>query len=301
VPVPETVFIDALIRDRVRHPPGAEAAAELGLPPGVPPPQRWQLRTLRASIRELADYSLSGIWYACRRARVRLRQARPRLFSPDPAYLAIRQRLLDLLCALAADPEHIVLVFLDEMGYLRWPQPAPTLTLQAPEPVPTTSPAGKEAKHRVAGMLDAWTGRVLFVDADVVGRDRLKLLYRNLDAAYPDATRIIVVQDNWPIHAHADLDEQLAALPRIERFWLPTAAWWLNPIEKLWRKLRQEVLRLHRLAGDWLSVHRAVRLFLRQFAQGSHALLEEVGLLGEGALARARRGLLPTTDLCSEK
>ena len=35
--------------------------------------------------------------------------------------------------------------------------------------------------------------------------------------------------------------EALFQWPRIEPVWLPTYAPWLNPIEKLWRWLRQEV------------------------------------------------------------
>ena len=196
---------------------------------------------------------------------------------------------MDCLIEAARSPGRVVVVFLDEMGYFRWPQPARTWADEAPAAPPHTRPQGKEAKHRIAGMLETQTGRVLTVDGHDAGRDRLALLYRNLDRAYPDAERIYVVQDNWPVHTHADLDAQLAKLPRIQRVWLPTAAWWLNPIEKLWRKLRQEVLRLHRAADDWDELRRAVRRFLRQFADGSQDLLHEVGLLGDGLLAQALR------------
>lgn len=268
----------------------------MGLPDGVPMPDRWQLRTIRASVPALAPMSLSGVWYACQRAGVRLRRARPRCYSPDPAYQEKVDALMAALRDAAADPAHVVLVFLDEMSYLRWPQPAPSFAQAAPEPAPRTSPSGKEAKHRIGGMLDAWNGRVLFVDHQVVGRERLATLYRQLNRAYPDATRIIVVQDNWSIHAHADLTALLTELPRIERLWLPTAAWWLNPIEKLWRKLRQEVLRLHRRADDWSGLHQAVRRFLRQYAAGSQELLRYVGLLGTGELAHALHPL-KVTDL----
>ena len=43
----------------------------------------------------------------------------------------------------------------------------------------------------------------------------------------------------------------MADLPRLEIAWLPTDSPWLNPIEKLWRWLPQDVLTLHRLADDW--------------------------------------------------
>jgi transposase len=283
----EAVFVDAQIRERLHYPPGAEAAAELDLPDDVAPPDRWQLRTIRASIPALAGYSLAGVWAACQRAGVRLRTAWPRAYSPDPDYLAKEQALQAALAEVAAAPDEVVLVFLDEMGYMRWPQGGRTFAHEAPAPTPRTSPSGREAKHRVAGLLDAWTGRVLFIDNDIVGRDRLALLYRRLDRAYPQAKRIYVVQDNWSVHAHQDIDAVLRTRPRIQRLWLPIGAWWLNPIEKLWRKLRQEVLRLHRLAEDWLAVHRAVRRFLRGFTDGSEVLLRYVGLLGDGPLAQA--------------
>jgi hypothetical protein len=63
----------------------------------------------------------------------------------------------------------------------------------------------------------------------------------------------------------------------------------LHPIEKLWRWLRQGVLKRHRLAGDWAALCQRVRTFLDQFAAGSHEVLRSVGLLGEGRLAQARR------------
>jgi hypothetical protein len=60
---------------------------------------------------------------------------------------------------------------------------------------------------------------------------------------------------------------------------LPTYASWTNPIEKLWRKLRQEVLHLHRLADRLEELRAAVRRFLDRFAHSSLELLCYVGLL----------------------
>ena len=55
----------------------------------------------------------------------------------------------------------------------------------------------------------------------------------------------------------------------------------------VWRWLRQDILKLHRLAGDAKGLRQRVNDFLDQFAQGSRALLRYVGLLGEGQLAKA--------------
>lgn len=134
--------------------------------------------------------------------------------------------------------------------------------------------------------------------------------YQRLRAAYPQAECIYVVQDNWPVHVHPDLlvalqpqtTQWLRATPpnwpltpsaAAVRKWghlhlpiqavpLPTYASWLNPIEKLWRWLKQEVLHLHRLADDLpelrTAIDRFLDRFLDRFASGSDQLLRYVGL-----------------------
>jgi hypothetical protein len=53
---------------------------------------------------------------------------------------------------------------------------------------------------------------------------------------------------------------------------------WCNPIEKLWRKLRQDVTPLHRWADDLETLRTEIDRFLDQFAQGSLERLRHVGL-----------------------
>jgi transposase len=66
---------------------------------------------------------------------------------------------------------------------------------------------------------------------------------------------------------------------RLTPLFLPTYASWLNPIEKLWRWLKQDVLHLHRLAHDLMKLRQRVLDFLDQFTSGSQPLLHYVGLL----------------------
>jgi hypothetical protein len=139
---------------------------------------------------------------------------------------------------------------------------------------------------RISGAL---TGQVTYRDAYLMGRERVSAFYHQLVATYPHARRLYVVQDNWSIHTHPEVLATVDRLPQVTPVWLPTYAPWLNPIEKLWRWLRMDVLRLHRLAGDWAALHARVNAFLDQFAAGSDALLHYVGLLGDGCLAEARR------------
>ena len=74
----------------------------------------------------------------------------------------------------------------------------------------------------------------------------LRRFYREVLAAYPAAERIDIAQDNWPVHFHQAILSELSGT-RIRLLRLPTYAPWTNPIEKVWRKLNQEVLHQHRL------------------------------------------------------
>ena len=61
---------------------------------------------------------------------------------------------------------------------------------------------------------------------------------------------------------------------------LPTYASWLNPIERLWRWLKQKVLHLHPYAGEWERLKGGVRQFPNRFTSGSEWLLQYTGLSG---------------------
>ena len=65
----------------------------------------------------------------------------------------------------------------------------------------------------------------------------------------------------------------------IHPVYLPTYASWLNPIEKLWRWLKADVLHGHEFAHNIQLLHQTVTQFLDQFSSPSPALLRYVGLL----------------------
>ena len=276
------------LRDRLQHAPGEEARQELAPTADGPAPSRWTLRGVRASFPWLKDYTLSGVWRVLHRQGLHIRAAQVRQHSPDPEYLAKLEHLLACLRDAAAHPDEVVLVFLDEMGYYRWPKEGCTWSQSAPAPAPLADRDGPNNKQwRVIGALNALSGRVDYLDAYIIGREKVIRFYHQLVAAYPNTRQLYVVQDNWSIHTHPEVQAALEALPQIEPVWLPTYAPWLNPIEKLWRWLREQVLTLHRLAGDWDALRERVNAFLDQFAAESHALLQYVGLSGEGKLAQA--------------
>ena len=251
-------------------------------------PSRWRLASIGAAVPWLEGYSVSGVWRVLQRNQLGLRSAQVQQYSPDPAYLAKEAHLLACLRQTAQQPAHTVLLFLDEMGYSRWPQPAPVWGAQAPSAPPLADrQQSKQQQWRIVGVLNALTGQVDYLAGYVVGRAKLSAIYERIVQRYAWADHIFVAQDNWSIHSHPDVLATVAAFPQLEPLWLPTYAPWLNPIEKLWRWLRQDVLHMHPWAADWPRLQQAVHAFLDQFAAGSQALLRYVGLAGHGKLAQA--------------
>lgn len=236
---------------------------------------RWRCRDLREVCECLTSYSTSGIAKALHRLKLRLKRGRLRLHSPDPDYAA-KKAAIDRALALARTyPRRVTLIYGDEAGCYRQPTLGACWFPHGEEPTAPQS-TRSNTRYRLGGGLDAVTGRVTYVAGSVVGVDKLIQLLRKLRATYPDRY-LFVVWDNWPVHQHADVLAEAQRL-RIRILWLPTYAPWLNPIEKLWRQLKQTELHHHRLADRWDDLKRRIIGFLDQFAHGSDALLRYVGL-----------------------
>jgi transposase len=263
---------------------------------------RWTLAALLVVFRAWRVQTRAGLWQLLRRLKIRRKRARPHVHSPDRAYGAKLRAIHLQLGPSLPDPTSVVFVFEDEFTLFRHPSLAPAYEQQG-HVQPLAELGWKtNATWRWAAALNAWTGQVTFHDAHTLNVANLVKFYTKVQHAYPAAQLIKLAQDNWPVHVHPDV---LAALqpqafpwglhrpgnwpttpsPKalrlnlpIQLWGLPTYASWTNPIEKLWRLLRQAVLHVHRFADDWLGLRQAVAAFLAQFAQGSVELLRYVGL-----------------------
>lgn len=156
---------------------------------------------------------------------VQLRMGRHQAYSPDPEYQPKRQRLLSVLAQAGADASHSIVLFLDQMGYHRWPEPAVDWAQAAPAAPPVAERAqSKESNWRLMGALNALTGQVHYLDNYIVGRKQVIAMFEQLDQAYRQAQHIYLVLDNWSIHSHPDVLAALEQMPRLEPVWLPTYA-----------------------------------------------------------------------------
>ncbi len=269
---------------------------------------RWTLEAIQRECDWLAQRTVSGVWRVLKRLGIHYKRARSYIHSPDPNYEAKLATVQAWLRRARAEPGRYVVLFQDEFTYYR--QPTEALAYEAAGAYQALARRSyrSNSQRRVAATLDALTGRVIHLQRSRLGVEALVDFYQLVAEAYPDCKTIFLVQDNWPLHFHADV---LAALqpqifnwplhvpshwprePRpkarrldlpIQVLQLPTYASWTNPIEKLWRWLRQDVLHLHRYADRWPQLWDKVTEFLDQFADGSEALLRYVGLAGEANL-----------------
>jgi hypothetical protein len=263
---------------------------------------RWTLSGLADACDWLEGVSASGVYRVLHRFQIHYKRAQGHLFSPDPDY---RAKLADIQTILASSqqaPERIVVVFADEIGIYR--QPTLAQAYEGSGPLQPQAELGHRTNLcvRVAGGLQAFTGQVTYQMKSKFTISAMVGFYEALANAYPSAEVLYVILDNWPLHYHPDvlaaLEPQEFKYPLhppgnwptepskkarrlnlpIQLVLLPTYAPWTNPIEKLWRRLRQEELHLHRFGDHWEALKQCVRTYLNGFAQGSLELLRYVGL-----------------------
>lgn len=239
---------------------------------------RWRLQDVGRVLHWLQGYSDAGIYKVLKRLGFSKKQALNFIRSPDPNYRFKWQRILAAYQEALTNPEQVVLLFQDELTYYRRARLKKRWQSRGKKPVRHAQATGSNTKARITATLDALTGRVLFLQRSKVGRKALAQFYEQIRRAYPQASRIYLVQDNWPIHFHPDVLTAVSA-NKLTLLCLPTYASWLNPIEKLWRWLRQDVLHDHDDAKSFKRLRKRVAAWLEQFSQRSLNLLYYVGIL----------------------
>jgi transposase len=225
----------------------------------------------------LAALSDSGIHRLLRRLELRYRRGQEHVHSPDPDYRTKLAALAQANREAKASSGRVILLYLDELTYYRRPSVARCHQRCGGPGVYAEQGYGRNRKGRVIGALEAHAGQWHHWQGDRAGVQELIRFYRGLVAAYPEAETIYVAQDNWPVHFLPKVLASLEGTPvRLVR--LPTYAPWTNPVEKVWRKLKQELLHQHDYQDDWAGLREAVQQWLQRAAQDPQALRRYTGL-----------------------
>jgi transposase len=241
---------------------------------------RWRLQDIGQALSWLAGHTQPGIYRVLKRLGFSRKRALGFIRSPDREYQAKWRRILQAFEEAAYHPERTVLLFMDEVTYYRRPEGAPAYHRRGKSQPRALDAPQYNAQTRIVAVLNALTGQVTYLQRSQIGKAELRRFYAQLRAVYPWAERIYVAQDNWPVHKLPEVLQALCA-QRLVPLFFPTYASWLNPIEKLWKWLKQEVLRMHRWAAQLDQLRLAVTEFLDRFSQPSASLLRYTGLMSE--------------------
>lgn len=271
---------------------------------------RWTLDTILSACDWLRLSTPSGLHKLMDRLGITYKRGRQHIMSPDPHYLGKIAYIDGLAERVRASYGQEVLLYLDEVTCYRNPSVANCYERRGKAQAFAELGQGTDKQIPVLGALDMMDGRVIYTQVDSIDAKVLVELYRRIAGIYASAERIHIVQDNRPVHCHANvlvaLEEQTYpwAFYRPDNWsdkpaesavkqWghldlpiqivpLPVYASWANPIEKLWRKLKQDLIHMHRYSGNIAELREAILDFLDQFANGSHSLLRYVGLATPG-------------------
>lgn len=285
---------EAELQQLVRHPPQLIDKHET----------RWTLRTIGKAISWLRDKSVAGVHQILTRFGISYKRGRIYIHSPDTEYAQKLESVQTALQLVKQTPDTHVAFYQDEFAFYRQPTVAKDWTQTGEKTPLARHHLGSEATCYGLGALNAHTGDLVYQQTEKVTVVATHTFYAQICHRYPYAERIYLIQDNRPVHLHLNLldallpqttsfakpvppswvekrSEKIGVLSQlpIEILQLPTYAPWTNPIEKLWRWVRQSVLHLHRLSDDWESLQQRVLAFMAQFEGGSQELLRYVGLL----------------------
>jgi DDE superfamily endonuclease len=240
---------------------------------------RWRLADLASRLIGVGVkvFSRSGVREVLRRLDIRYRRGWAYQVSPDPLATIKLEWIAAIQARATQHPAEVVVLWMDELTIYRLPSAASVWTDGAGRGPKMKLVTGSNTDARIVGALNARTGQLHYLLRSQAGVHELPLFYRALRQAYPTAQEIYVIQDCWPVHFLPEVNQAANAL-QITLVPLPTYASWRNPIEKVWRYLKQEVLHMHSWADVWATLKQEVARFLDRFVQPNSILLHYVGL-----------------------
>jgi len=246
----------------------------------------WTLERIRQQIPWLNGetgkkrVSISGVSKILKRLGVCFKRGRASVHSPDLQYdkkMAVIQHahLLNI-----HDPKRFPMVYEDEMTYYRRPEVGKDWGTRGKRGAKgANQAAGTATASRIAGCIDVQTGKIIARQRSTFVVKEMYRFFYYIEQHYPEAEKIFVVLDNWPVHFHACVKENLArGAKKIVLLPLPTYAPWENPIEKVWLHLKKDVLVHHTLLKNWKQLKENVNTWFQPYQQGSQDLLYSVGL-----------------------
>jgi len=182
-----------------------------------------------------------------------------------------------------AQEKHAYILFGDEASFPQWGTLSYTWAPRGQQPVVKTS--GKRKGYKVFGLIDYFTGRFFYQCT----QERLaSASYQEFLQAVLRQTRkpILLIQDGAKYHTSKSTREFFARhAARITVFNLPSYSPDYNPIEKLWKKIKQKETHLHYFP-TFASLMNKVEEAMVRFVNAPKEVLSLFGFYEELATAQ---------------
>jgi transposase len=181
-----------------------------------------------------------------------------------------------------AQERQALLLFGDEASFPQWGTLTYTWARRGQQPTVKTS--GKRKGYKVFGLIEYFTGRLFYQGQ--AGRLNSTAYIAFLKGVLEQTTRpIILIQDGARYHTSAETTAFFAQqTARLHVFQLPTYSPDYNPIEKLWKKIKQHDTHLHYFP-TFEALTEKVEQALLTFAKAPEEILALCGLPTEWAKA----------------
>jgi len=226
----------------------------------------------------MARLTLGGICQMLRRFDLCYKRGRQHVHSPDLLYDEKLEQIALARALAQMTPDRVIFLYLDEHTANLRPLVGRTYRDKSKPGEKATGATSRTV--RLAGALDVASGQVLVRRRESFNVKEMYRFFYHIEQHYPQADVIYIALDNWPVHFHPYVKENLERIDsKIRLLPLPTYAPWTNPIEKFWLKLNREFMKQHRYGQDFQVFCDALDLWLDKHRQESAALLHEVGLL----------------------
>ncbi len=240
---------------------------------------RWTLKLLAETVPSLKGFTPAGVQQALKRCDIHYKRGQPWMLSPDPEFGKKKLVITAALEHARRYPGRVVMVFQDEASFYRQPSQGRLWAASGRAQPHMSWSHRSNTLVRAAGCLDAITGHTHVMQAKRIDLARLQQFYRQVLEAYPEALMIYMVEDNWPVHKHPTIQAFLDKHPRLQVLYLPTYAPRLNPIEKLWRWVRQVLCHAHPFCDNFTEYKAHLRAHFDEAADAPEAMARYCGLL----------------------
>jgi transposase len=182
-----------------------------------------------------------------------------------------------------AREKNAFLLFGDEASFPQWGTLAYTWGRCGQQPIVPTS--GKRKGYKVLGLIDYFTGRLFYQGQE--GRLNSEGYAAFLKRIIEQTDRhLILVQDGARYHTSAAMRKFFAdQADRLTVFQLPSYSPDYNPIERLWKKIKQKETHLHYFPTYTALIERVEQALIK-FANASQEILALCSLPAELAFVR---------------